>query len=57
MTGRMAISDVVPVIGLDWHERFSAVDEVSGQTWDWGQNNFVRLEPSHAVAHVIAVGR
>ncbi|MFE2754584.1 maltotransferase domain-containing protein [Actinosynnema sp. NPDC059335] len=34
---------------------FTAHDEVTGQTWDWGARNYVRLDPAHAVAHVVAV--
>ncbi|WP_432845152.1 maltotransferase domain-containing protein [Amycolatopsis sp. CA-161197] len=44
-------------LGFDWHERLIAHDEVTGETWDWGQANFVRLEPWRAVAHVVAVRR
>ena len=39
------------------HERLIAHDEVTGDTWDWGQANFVRLEPWRAVAHVVSVRR
>ncbi|HEY2058237.1 alpha-1,4-glucan--maltose-1-phosphate maltosyltransferase [Amycolatopsis sp. NBC_01480] len=44
-------------LGFEWHERLIAHDEVTGETWDWGQANFVRLEPWRAVAHVVAVRR
>ncbi|SDM97963.1 maltotransferase domain-containing protein [Allokutzneria albata] len=47
----------LPLLGMDWQERFSARDEVTGETWDWGQANFVRLEPHRAVAHIVAVER
>ncbi|MBP2476870.1 starch synthase (maltosyl-transferring) [Crossiella equi] len=47
----------LPAIGLRWDERFVARDEVSGEIWDWGQANFVRLEPHNSVAHVVAVQR
>jgi starch synthase (maltosyl-transferring) len=47
----------LPELGLDWHERITAHDEVTGDTWDWGQANFVRLEPWRAVAHVISIHR
>ena len=47
----------LPVLGLDWHERFTAYDEVSGEGYEWGQSNFVRLEPNRAVAHIFAVRR
>ena len=47
----------LPALGFEWHERFTAHDEVTGDTWDWGQANFVRLEPWRAVAHVISIHR
>jgi starch synthase (maltosyl-transferring) len=34
---------------------FTAHDEVTGQTWQWGASNYVRLDPARAVAHVVAV--
>ncbi|MCP3798156.1 alpha-1,4-glucan--maltose-1-phosphate maltosyltransferase [Allokutzneria sp. A3M-2-11 16] len=47
----------LPLLGMDWQERFTGRDEVTGETWDWGQANFVRLEPHRAVAHIVAVER
>ena len=44
-------------LGLDPFARFGAFDEVSGQVFDWGQANYVRLEPWRDVAHVISVQR
>ncbi|WP_447009920.1 maltotransferase domain-containing protein [Saccharothrix hoggarensis] len=41
-------------LGLD--EQFTAHDEVSGQTWRWGRENYVRLDPAVAVAHIVDVG-
>ncbi|WP_433803787.1 alpha-1,4-glucan--maltose-1-phosphate maltosyltransferase [Actinomycetospora sp. CA-084318] len=42
-------------LGLDPFARFGAFDEVSGQVFDWGQSNFVRLEPWRDVAHLVSV--
>jgi starch synthase (maltosyl-transferring) len=47
----------LPSLGFDWHERFAVRDEVSGQIWDWGQANYIRLEPDVAVCHILAVIR
>jgi starch synthase (maltosyl-transferring) len=47
----------LPALGMGWQDRFDAHDEVSGDTYDWGQANWVHLEPWRAVAHVIAVKR
>nr|BFE52928.1 hypothetical protein GCM10017745_63550 [Saccharothrix mutabilis subsp. capreolus] len=38
-------------------DRFPAHDEVTGQTWRWGAENYVRLDPATAVAHIVDVGR
>ena len=36
-------------------DRVRAYDEVSGATWEWGQDNYVRLDPSIAVAHILSL--
>ncbi|NUS43311.1 MAG: alpha-1,4-glucan--maltose-1-phosphate maltosyltransferase [Mycobacteriaceae bacterium] len=45
----------MPALGLDPHERVTVADEVSGDKYDWGQSNFVRLEPWRQVAHILAL--
>ncbi len=47
----------LPALGLDWDDRFAVRDEVTGQTWEWGQSNFVRLVPADAVAHILTIVR
>ncbi|WP_116103798.1 maltotransferase domain-containing protein [Amycolatopsis thermalba] len=47
----------LPALGFDWHERLIAHDEVTAETWDWGQANYVRLEPWRSVAHIVGVQR
>ncbi|MGW4208543.1 maltotransferase domain-containing protein [Lentzea sp. NPDC004789] len=47
----------LPALGFDWHERVIAHDEVTGETWDWGQANYIRLEPWRATAHVVSLQR
>jgi starch synthase (maltosyl-transferring) len=47
----------MPELGFDWHERFTVLDEVTGEVYSWGQANYVRLEPQRAVAHILAVHR
>ncbi|MEU4524060.1 maltotransferase domain-containing protein [Amycolatopsis sp. NPDC024027] len=44
-------------LGFEAHERLIAHDAVTGDTWDWGPANYVRLEPWRAVAHVVSVRR
>jgi len=50
-------ADDAAALGLWPGEGFAAVDEVTGRTFDWGQVNYVRLEPWRDVAHVVSVLR
>ncbi len=45
----------MPALGLDWHERFTAKDELSGAAFSWGQHNAVRLDPYVEPAHILVV--
>jgi len=47
----------LPALGFDWHERFAVVDEITGDTYDWGQHDAVRLDPHAEPAHVLTVRR
>jgi starch synthase (maltosyl-transferring) len=47
----------MPELGLDWHERFTVIDQVSGATYDWGQHNAVRIDPYVEPAHVFVLQR
>jgi starch synthase (maltosyl-transferring) len=47
----------MPALGLDWHERFTVKDELTGATYDWGQHNAVRIDPYLEPAHVFTVHR
>ncbi len=47
----------MPAIGYDWHDSFPVHDELSHETWTWGEHNYVRLDPHHSPAHILAVRR
>jgi starch synthase (maltosyl-transferring) len=47
----------MPALGFDWHERFTARDQITGVEFDWGQHNTVRLDPMVEPAHVFTVHR
>ncbi|WP_139978315.1 alpha-1,4-glucan--maltose-1-phosphate maltosyltransferase [Nocardioides litoris] len=47
----------MPALGLDWSDTFAAHDEITGQTWTWGEHDYVRLDPHHEPAHVLHVRR
>ncbi|WP_424568562.1 alpha-1,4-glucan--maltose-1-phosphate maltosyltransferase [Streptomyces sp. CH-036] len=39
-------------LGLSWHERVPVRDELTGDTYHWGRNFYVRLEPGMTPAHI-----
>ena len=45
----------LPALGLDWEDTFAVHDEITGQDWQWGEHNFVHLDPYHEPAHVLSV--
>jgi starch synthase (maltosyl-transferring) len=47
----------MPALGMDWHERFTVRDELTGTTFNWGQHNAVRLDPYLQPAHIFTVHR
>ncbi|MFN3485696.1 MAG: hypothetical protein ACK44W_09470 [Planctomycetota bacterium] len=47
----------MPALGMDWDDAFLAHDEITGQTWSWGQHDYVRLDPGHEPAHVLTIRR
>ncbi|HEY2172892.1 MAG TPA: alpha-1,4-glucan--maltose-1-phosphate maltosyltransferase [Mycobacteriales bacterium] len=47
----------LPALGFDWHERFVVHDQVTGARYDWGQHNYVRLDPFVEPAHIFVVER
>jgi starch synthase (maltosyl-transferring) len=42
-------------LGLADDGRFEVHDLISGQTWPWSTENYVRLDPSVEVAHILSV--
>jgi starch synthase (maltosyl-transferring) len=47
----------MPALGMDWHEEFTATDELTGEIFRWGQANYVRLDPFVRPAHIFTVTR
>jgi starch synthase (maltosyl-transferring) len=47
----------MPALGMDWHEGFTVTDELSGESYRWGQANYVRLDPAVRPAHIFTVTR
>ncbi|MFJ3552044.1 alpha-glucosidase C-terminal domain-containing protein, partial [Streptomyces sp. NPDC090114] len=47
----------MPQLGLERHESVPVRDELTGETYHWASDNYVRLEPGRAPAHVLHVQR
>jgi starch synthase (maltosyl-transferring) len=43
------------VVGVAPGQRYGVVDLLTGARFEWGQDNYVRLDPSEAVAHLFRV--
>ncbi|MEU6148345.1 DUF3459 domain-containing protein, partial [Streptomyces sp. NPDC047081] len=56
-TQEATVSLDMPRLGLEQHAFLSAHDELTGETYHWGRNNYVRLEPGRTPAHVLHVQR
>ncbi|SDN18461.1 alpha-1,4-glucan--maltose-1-phosphate maltosyltransferase [Actinacidiphila guanduensis] len=54
-TQEATVSLDMPELGLSWHESFPVRDELTGETYHWGRDNYVRLEPGRAPAHVLSL--
>ncbi len=47
----------MPALGMDWHDRFTVHDELTDESWTWGEQNYVRLDPHQQPAHIFTVRR
>ncbi|MEC4019719.1 alpha-1,4-glucan--maltose-1-phosphate maltosyltransferase [Streptomyces sp. H27-D2] len=56
-TQEATVSLDMPELGLDWPDSFPVRDELTGETYFWGKDNYVRLEPGpRAVpAHILTL--
>ncbi|MFF8814383.1 alpha-1,4-glucan--maltose-1-phosphate maltosyltransferase [Streptomyces pactum] len=56
-TQESTVSLDMPELGLDWDESFPVRDELTGETYHWGRDNYVRLDPGRepAPAHVLSL--
>ena len=44
-------------LGLEWSDRFTVTDQITGAQYEWGQFNYVELDPYREPAHVFTVTR
>jgi len=42
-------------LGLSEQAALVVHDEISGQDWTWGRDNYVRLDPGHESAHILTL--
>jgi starch synthase (maltosyl-transferring) len=56
-THEATVSLNMPELGLAWHESIPVRDELTGETYQWGRDNYVRLEPGRgpAPAHILSL--
>ncbi len=47
----------MPALGMEWDDTMAVHDEIGGETYVWGQANYVRLDPFWEPAHVFRVER
>ncbi|MFP5219224.1 MAG: alpha-1,4-glucan--maltose-1-phosphate maltosyltransferase [Actinomycetes bacterium] len=47
----------MPQLGFDWTDRMEVRDLITGDVYDWGEYDYVRLDPFTEPAHVFAVIR
>jgi starch synthase (maltosyl-transferring) len=45
----------LPALGMDWGAEFTVTDELDGESYRWGQANYVRLDPAYRAAHIFTV--
>ncbi|WP_326545832.1 alpha-1,4-glucan--maltose-1-phosphate maltosyltransferase [Mycolicibacterium sp. ND9-15] len=43
----------MPALGMEPYDRFWVRDEITGDEYQWGHANYVRLDPARAVAHIL----
>ncbi|MBC7794415.1 MAG: alpha-1,4-glucan--maltose-1-phosphate maltosyltransferase [Clostridia bacterium] len=44
----------MPALGRGWQDRIDVVDLITGDRWNWGEHNYVRLDPfSQVPAHLL----
>ncbi|MFE4679814.1 alpha-1,4-glucan--maltose-1-phosphate maltosyltransferase [Streptomyces sp. NPDC056721] len=56
-TQEATVSLDLPQLGLDAHASVPVRDELTGETYQWGRTNYVRLETGRAPAHILTVLR
>jgi starch synthase (maltosyl-transferring) len=45
----------LPALGFGWDERVPVRDELTGAVYQWGRDNYIRLDPNDQPAHILTV--
>ena len=45
----------LPALGIDWDATFTVRDLLTGAEYQWGERNYVRLDPHAQAAHIFTV--
>jgi starch synthase (maltosyl-transferring) len=45
----------MPALGFGYHDRYRVTDALTGESWEWGEYNYVRLDPFAEPAHLFVV--
>jgi starch synthase (maltosyl-transferring) len=45
----------MPALGFGYHDRYRVTDAITGDSWEWGEYNYVRLDPFAEPAHLFVV--
>ena len=52
---RRTVNVDLPALGMRWDSGFLVRDLLTGAEYQWGEHNYVRLDPHHQPAHVFEV--
>ncbi|MER6692436.1 alpha-glucosidase C-terminal domain-containing protein, partial [Streptomyces minutiscleroticus] len=52
-TQEATVSLDMPALGLEWHQTLTVHDQMTGESYLWGQANYVRLTPGERPAHLL----
>jgi starch synthase (maltosyl-transferring) len=52
-TAEATVSLDPSALGLGWDERFTVRDELTGAVYQWGRDNYIRLDPHTQPAHLL----
>ena len=45
----------LPALGFGWDERVTVRDQLTGAVYQWGRDNYIRLDPNDQPAHIFTV--